>query len=65
MLGKSIRMERVMNCNTHNAVIIPLTHRVGMRPIEGINLPPSWAEKRVLIIKLNEEVYDDRQRDQA
>lgn len=30
-----------------------------------IYLPPSWAGKRVLIIRLNEEVYNDRQRDQA
>ena len=36
MLGKSIRMERVMNRNTRKAVIIPLTHGVGMGPIEGI-----------------------------
>ena len=36
MLGKSIRMERVMNRNTRKAVISPLTHGVGMGPIEGI-----------------------------
>ena len=30
-----------------------------------IYLPPTWAGKRVLIIRLNEEVYNDRQRDQA
>jgi len=31
-----------------------------------VYVPPSWAGKRVLIIRLNEEVYyDDRQRDQA
>ena len=36
MLGKKIRMERVMNRNTRKAVIVPLTHGVGMGPIEGI-----------------------------
>ncbi len=36
MLGKSIRMERVMDRNTRKAVIVPLTHGVGMGPIEGI-----------------------------
>ena len=30
-----------------------------------VYVPPSWAGKRVLIIRLNEEVYNDRQRDQA
>jgi len=29
-------MERVMNRNTRKAVIVPLTHGVGMGPIEGI-----------------------------
>jgi len=36
MLGKKIRMERVMNRNSRKAVIVPLTHGVGMGPIEGI-----------------------------
>ena len=36
MLGKSIRMERIMDRNTRKAVIVPLTHGVGMGPIEGI-----------------------------
>ena len=30
-----------------------------------VYVPASWAGKRVLIIRLNEEVYNDRQRDQA
>ncbi len=36
MLGKRIRMERVMDRNTRKAVIVPLTHGVGMGPIQGI-----------------------------
>ncbi len=36
MLGKRIRMERVMNRNTAKTVLVPLIHGVGMGPIEGI-----------------------------
>ncbi|MGD8227295.1 MAG: 2-amino-3,7-dideoxy-D-threo-hept-6-ulosonate synthase [Desulfobacteraceae bacterium] len=36
MLGKKIRMERVMNRNTRRTVMVPLIHGVGMGPIEGI-----------------------------
>jgi predicted phospho-2-dehydro-3-deoxyheptonate aldolase len=36
MLGKKIRMERVMDRNTKKTVIVPLIHGVGMGPIEGI-----------------------------
>ena len=36
MLGKKIRMERVMNRNTRKTVMVPLIHGVGMGPIEGI-----------------------------
>jgi DhnA family fructose-bisphosphate aldolase class Ia len=36
MLGKKIRMERVMDRNTHKTVMVPLIHGVGMGPIEGI-----------------------------
>ena len=36
MLGKRIRMERVMNRNTKKTVMVPLIHGVGMGPIEGI-----------------------------
>jgi len=36
VLGKRIRMERVMDRNSRKAVIVPLTHGVGMGPIEGI-----------------------------
>ena len=36
MLGKSIRMERVMDRNSKKTVMVPLIHGVGMGPIEGI-----------------------------
>lgn len=36
MLGKRIRMERVMDRNTRKTVMVPLIHGVGMGPIEGI-----------------------------
>ncbi len=36
MLGKRIRMERVMDRNTMKTVMVPLIHGVGMGPIEGI-----------------------------
>ena len=36
MLGKRIRMERIMNRNTRKTVMIPLIHGVGMGPIAGI-----------------------------
>ncbi|MBW1613220.1 MAG: fructose-bisphosphate aldolase [Deltaproteobacteria bacterium] len=36
MLGKKIRMERVLDRNSKKTVIVPLIHGVGMGPIEGI-----------------------------
>jgi predicted phospho-2-dehydro-3-deoxyheptonate aldolase len=36
MLGKQIRMERVMDRNTRKVVMVPLIHGVGMGPIKGI-----------------------------
>lgn len=36
MLGKKIRMERIMDRNTGKTVMVPLIHGVGMGPIEGI-----------------------------
>jgi len=36
MLGKAIRMERVMDRTTKKTVMAPLIHGVGMGPIEGI-----------------------------
>lgn len=36
MLGKRIRMERVIDRNTRKTVMVPLIHGVGMGPIEGI-----------------------------
>ncbi len=36
MLGKRIRMERVIDRNTKKTIMVPLIHAVGMGPIEGI-----------------------------
>ena len=36
MLGKKVRIERIMDRNTKKTVTVPLTHGVGMGPIEGI-----------------------------
>jgi len=35
-IGKSVRMERIFNRNTGNAIIIPMDHGVSAGPIEGI-----------------------------
>ena len=35
-IGKSVRMERIFNRNTGNAIIIPMDHGVGAGPIEGL-----------------------------
>jgi fructose-bisphosphate aldolase/2-amino-3,7-dideoxy-D-threo-hept-6-ulosonate synthase len=36
MLGKSVRMERIIDRNSGNAVIVPLDHGISLGPIEGI-----------------------------
>ncbi|UCG49477.1 MAG: class I fructose-bisphosphate aldolase family protein [Phycisphaerales bacterium] len=36
MLGKAIRMERIMDRNSHKTVIIPMDHGVTVGPIEGL-----------------------------
>ena len=36
MQGKSVRIERILNRNTGNAVIVPMDHGVTAGPIEGI-----------------------------
>ena len=36
MFGKSVRMERIMDRNSGNAVIVPLDHGISMGPIKGI-----------------------------
>jgi fructose-bisphosphate aldolase/2-amino-3,7-dideoxy-D-threo-hept-6-ulosonate synthase len=36
MIGKQIRMERIMNRNTGKTVIIPLDHGVSVGPIKGL-----------------------------
>jgi class I fructose-bisphosphate aldolase len=35
-LGKSIRLERIFNRNTHKTIIVPLDHGVSVGPIAGI-----------------------------
>ncbi|MBW1813577.1 MAG: class I fructose-bisphosphate aldolase family protein [Deltaproteobacteria bacterium] len=35
-IGKSIRMERIMNRNTGKTVIVPMDHGVSVGPIEGL-----------------------------
>lgn len=35
-LGKRIRMERIINRNTGNTVIVPMDHGISMGPIEGL-----------------------------
>ncbi|MBR2255094.1 MAG: 2-amino-3,7-dideoxy-D-threo-hept-6-ulosonate synthase [Candidatus Methanomethylophilaceae archaeon] len=36
MFGKSIRMERIMDRNTGNMVIVPMDHGISAGPIEGL-----------------------------
>lgn len=36
IIGKQIRMERIMDRNTGNTIIVPLDHGVSVGPIEGI-----------------------------
>ncbi|MFA6869846.1 MAG: 2-amino-3,7-dideoxy-D-threo-hept-6-ulosonate synthase [Methanomethylophilus sp.] len=36
MSGKSIRMERIIDRRSHNAVIVPLDHGISMGPLEGL-----------------------------
>jgi class I fructose-bisphosphate aldolase len=35
-LGKSIRLERIFNRNTHKTIIVPLDHGVSVGPIDGL-----------------------------
>jgi predicted phospho-2-dehydro-3-deoxyheptonate aldolase len=36
MIGKAIRMERIIDRNSHRAVIVPMDHGVTVGPIEGL-----------------------------
>ena len=36
MRGKEIRLERIMNRNTHKTVIVPMDHGVTNGPIPGL-----------------------------
>ena len=44
MRGTSIRMERIFNRNTGNAVIIPMDHGVTVGPIKGIKSVKAIAD---------------------
>ncbi|MBF8257715.1 MAG: fructose-bisphosphate aldolase, class I [Actinobacteria bacterium] len=42
MIGKKIRLERIMDRNTHRMVIVPMDHGVTVGPIPGlIQIPPA------------------------
>ena len=36
MIGKKIRLERIIDRNSHRTVIIPMDHGVTVGPIEGL-----------------------------
>ncbi|WP_406660572.1 2-amino-3,7-dideoxy-D-threo-hept-6-ulosonate synthase [Methanolobus sp. ZRKC3] len=44
-IGKSVRMERIFDRNTGNAIIIPMDHGVGAGPIKGIIDMPTTVNK--------------------
>ncbi len=41
IIGKRIRLERIINRNTGNTVIVPMDHGLSMGPIEGLRDMPS------------------------
>lgn len=42
MIGKKIRLERIMDRNTHRTVLVPMDHGVTVGPIPGlIQIPPT------------------------
>ncbi len=36
ILGKSVKMERIMNRNTGNCVIVPMDHSISIKFTEGL-----------------------------
>lgn len=44
MLGKSIRLERIIDRNTGKTVILPMDHGAGMGPIEGLTDLPAAVD---------------------
>ncbi|MCQ6961807.1 2-amino-3,7-dideoxy-D-threo-hept-6-ulosonate synthase [Methanolobus chelungpuianus] len=44
-IGKSVRMERIFDRNTHRTIIIPMDHGVGAGPIRGIIDLPATVNK--------------------
>jgi len=47
VIGKKIRMERIMNRNTGRTVMIPMDHGVTMGPIPGLENMPETIDKVV------------------
>ena len=45
MIGKQIRLERIINRETGNAIIVPLDHGFTMGPIEGLINVRNTVEK--------------------
>ena len=42
MIGKKIRLERIMDRNTHRTVLVPMDHGMTVGPIPGlIQVPPT------------------------
>ncbi len=44
-IGKSVRLERILDRNTHRTIIIPMDHGVGAGPIQGIIDMPATVNK--------------------
>lgn len=45
MIGKAIRLERIIDRNSHNTVIVPMDHGVTVGPIAGLadlQEAPAW-----------------------
>jgi fructose-bisphosphate aldolase/2-amino-3,7-dideoxy-D-threo-hept-6-ulosonate synthase len=44
-IGKSVRIERIFDRNTQNAIIIPMDHGVGAGPLRGLTDMPTTVNK--------------------
>ena len=44
-IGKSVRIERIFNRDTGNAIVIPMDHGVGAGPIKGLIDMPDTVNK--------------------
>ena len=47
MVGKEIRLERIMNRNTHRTIIIPMDHGITLGPIPGLTDMPTTIDRIV------------------